>query len=82
MDEQFPALALQAVGYRSAYHGEKSYNGVAILSKSEPRDVRDSPCDEVVDPHCRLSQHQSMVSGLFDLRAEQAGGQFITTITN
>jgi len=27
-DELFPALALQAVGYRSAYHGEKSYNGV------------------------------------------------------
>src|SRR5437762_7146100 len=49
-DEQFPALALQAVGYRSAYHGEKSYNGVAILSKSEPRDVRASLCDEVVDP--------------------------------
>jgi exodeoxyribonuclease III len=53
-DEQFPALALQAVGYRSAYHGEKSYNGVAILSKSEPRDVRASLCDEVVDPQARV----------------------------
>ncbi|MGC2352633.1 MAG: endonuclease/exonuclease/phosphatase family protein, partial [Candidatus Udaeobacter sp.] len=39
-DDQFPALALQAVGYRSAYHGEKSYNGVAILALMEPRDVR------------------------------------------
>ncbi len=54
MDEQFPALALQAVGYRSAYHGEKSYNGVAILSKREPRDVRASLCDEVVDPQARV----------------------------
>src|SRR6266571_9301688 len=53
-DEQFPALALQAVGYRSAYHGEKSYNGVAILAKSELCDVRSSLCDEVVDPQARV----------------------------
>jgi exodeoxyribonuclease-3 len=53
-DDQFPALALQAVGYRSAYHGEKSYNGVAILAKSEPRDVRPSLCDGVVDPQARV----------------------------
>ncbi|PYL05823.1 MAG: exodeoxyribonuclease III [Verrucomicrobia bacterium] len=53
-DEQFPALALQAAGYHSAYHGEKSYNGVAILAKSEPRDVRLSLCDEVVDPQARV----------------------------
>jgi exodeoxyribonuclease-3 len=53
-DEQFPVLALQAIGYHSAYHGEKSYNGVAILSQSEPREVRVSLCDEVVDPQARV----------------------------
>jgi exodeoxyribonuclease III len=53
-DEQFPALALLAVGYRSAYHGEKSYNGVAILAKVELRDVRPSLCDEVSDPQARV----------------------------
>ena len=53
-DEQFPALALQAIGYHCAYHGEKSYNGVAILSKTEPREVRSSLCDEVVDPQARV----------------------------
>src|SRR6266516_1269517 len=53
-DELFPALALQAVGYRSAYHGEKSYNGVAILANSELHDVRPSLCDEVVDPQARV----------------------------
>jgi exodeoxyribonuclease-3 len=36
-DDQFPALALRAAGYYAAYHGEKSYNGVAILSKTELR---------------------------------------------
>jgi exodeoxyribonuclease III len=53
-DELFPALALHAVGYRSAYHGEKSYNGVAILAKSELHDVRRSLCDEVIDPQARV----------------------------
>src|SRR6266487_1770809 len=53
-DEQFPALALQAAGYRSAYHGEKSYNGVAILAKNELREVRASLYDEVVDPQARV----------------------------
>lgn len=53
-DEQFPALALQAAGYRSAYHGEKSYNGVAIVAKNELHEVRASLCDEVIDPQARV----------------------------
>ena len=53
-DERFPVLALQAAGYHSVHHGEKSYNGVAILSKIESRDVRPSLCDEVVDPQARV----------------------------
>jgi exodeoxyribonuclease III len=53
-DEQFPVLALKAIGYHSFYHGEKSYNGVAILSKTEAHDVRASLCDEVADPQARV----------------------------
>jgi exodeoxyribonuclease III len=53
-DEQFPALALQAIGYYSAYHGEKSYNGVAILSKLGLVGVSASLCDEVADPQARV----------------------------
>jgi len=53
-DEQFPELALQAAGYCSAYHGEKSYNGVAILSKTGPDEMRASLCDEVDDPQARV----------------------------
>lgn len=53
-DEQFPALALQAAGYHAAYHGEKSYNGVAILSKTAPCEVRASLCDEIVDRQARV----------------------------
>jgi len=53
-DEQFPVLALQGYGYHSAYHGEKSYNGVAILSLTAPTDVRASLCDEVDDSQARV----------------------------
>src|ERR1043166_6944516 len=53
-DDQFPVLALQAIGYHSAYRGEKSYNGVAILSRTELGEVRGSLCDEVIDPQARV----------------------------
>jgi len=53
-DEQFPVLAVQGFGYSSVYHGEKSYNGVAILSKIDIQDVRVSLCDEVVDSQARV----------------------------
>ena len=39
-DEQFPADALRAAGLRGGFHGQKSYNGVAILAREKPRDVR------------------------------------------
>ncbi len=32
-DEQFPRLDIEALGYNVATHGQKSWNGVAILSK-------------------------------------------------
>jgi exodeoxyribonuclease-3 len=53
-DEQFPELDLRAAGYHSAFHGQKSYNGVAILSRRAIRDVRVSLCDEEDDPHARV----------------------------
>jgi exodeoxyribonuclease-3 len=38
-DESFPAEAFEALGYNCAVHGQKSYNGVAILSKRPLEDV-------------------------------------------
>jgi exodeoxyribonuclease-3 len=32
-DDGFPFLEVEAAGYRAAIHGQKSYNGVAILSR-------------------------------------------------
>lgn len=53
-DEQFPAAALREAGYHAAFHGQKSYNGVAILAKEELREVRAGLCDQVDDPQARV----------------------------
>jgi exodeoxyribonuclease-3 len=53
-DEQFPAEALRDAGYAAVFHGQKSYNGVAILAKEEPREVRIGFCDEVEDDQARV----------------------------
>ncbi|MDE0779852.1 MAG: exodeoxyribonuclease III [Alphaproteobacteria bacterium] len=39
VDETFPAMELEDRGYNCAVHGQKSYNGVAILSKYPLEDV-------------------------------------------
>lgn len=38
-DEFFPSSAFQAMGYRSYFHGGKSYNGVAVLVKNSIDDI-------------------------------------------
>lgn len=39
-DAAFPAQAFEELGYNVILHGQKTYNGVAILSKSKAADVR------------------------------------------
>jgi exodeoxyribonuclease III len=44
VDDAFPASELLSVGYHSACAGQKTYNGVAILARTEPGSViRDIP---------------------------------------
>lgn len=40
VDENFPALEFEDLGYTAAVHGQKTYNGVAIISKAGLSDVR------------------------------------------
>jgi exodeoxyribonuclease-3 len=40
VDEKFPAEAFERLGYNVAVHGQKTYNGVALLSKTPLEDVR------------------------------------------
>jgi exodeoxyribonuclease-3 len=39
-DSQFPLVELRQSGYQAAFFGQKTYNGVAILSKLAPADVQ------------------------------------------
>ena len=38
-DDKFPAAMIEAAGYRAQWFGQKTYNGVALLSKTEASDV-------------------------------------------
>jgi exodeoxyribonuclease III len=40
-DNAFPAAHFEELGYRAAVHGQKTYNGVALLSKLPMEDVID-----------------------------------------
>ena len=40
-DDTFPAKAIEEAGYGAIWHGQKSWNGVAILSRgAEPVETR------------------------------------------
>jgi exodeoxyribonuclease III len=34
-DDKFPCAEIEAAGYKAAFHGQKTYNGVALLSKGD-----------------------------------------------
>src|SRR5438094_858156 len=53
-DDQFSELALSAAGYRCIFHGQKSYNGVVILSRDELCERQAALCDESEDPQARV----------------------------
>ena len=53
-DEKFPAAALRAAGYGAVWHGEKSWNGVAILARgAEPVETRRGLPGDPDDTHSR-----------------------------
>ena len=52
--ERFPELAIRAAGYGVIWHGQKSWNGVAILARgSEPAEVRRALPGDPEDIHSR-----------------------------
>ncbi len=38
-DDKFPRAEIEAAGYRVVFHGQKTYNGVALLSRSDATDA-------------------------------------------
>lgn len=53
VDDAFPRAAFEALGYNVAVHGQKTYNGVAILSKLPFDDVTPRLPGDDADDHAR-----------------------------
>lgn len=74
-DEQFPCDAINKAGYRAAVFGQKTYNGVAILSREEPKDVRRGLGYDDPDAEARLISAD--VAGLRIFSAYVPNGQVV-----
>lgn len=61
-DENFPVAAIEEAGYRVAYSGQKTYNGVAILTRSPLTDVVTDP------PGVADAQRRILAATIDDLR--------------
>jgi len=61
VDEKFPAEPFERLGYNLAIHGQKTYNGVALLSKTPLEDVTRGLPEGDGDDHARYVE--AVVSG-------------------
>jgi len=61
VDEKFPTEAFERLGYNVAVHGQKTYNGVALLSKTPLEDVRRGLPGDDSDEQARYIE--ALVSG-------------------
>jgi exodeoxyribonuclease-3 len=53
-DEKFPEAAIRALGYGVVWHGQKSWNGVAILARdAQPMEIRRGLPGDPDDTHSR-----------------------------
>ena len=53
-DESFPAMALRSLGYGAIWHGQKSWNGVALLARgTDPIEIRRGLPSADEDSHSR-----------------------------
>ena len=52
-DAKFPVDAIREAGYEAIWHGQKSYNGVAILAREKPAETRRGLPGDPDDTHSR-----------------------------
>jgi exodeoxyribonuclease-3 len=53
-DPKFPREEIEALGYMCAIHGQKSWNGVALLSRLPMQNVRFGFEDDLMETDCRV----------------------------
>lgn len=62
-EEKFPELAIKDAGYHAIWHGQKSWNGVAILARNEqPEEVCRALPGDPEDIHSRYIE--AMINGI------------------
>ena len=61
VDEKFPTEVFERLGYNVAIHGQKTYNGVALLSKTPLEDIRRGLPGDDADDQARYIE--AVVSG-------------------
>lgn len=61
-DENFPAAAIRDAGYQVVFSGQKTYNGVAIISRTEATDVVTDP------PGLEDAQRRILAATIGDVR--------------
>lgn len=66
-DDKFPRDAFEEAGWQVAFHGQKSYNGVAIVSREPIQNPSCGFCDPIWPDDCRI------------LAAEVGGVKFVNT---
>jgi exodeoxyribonuclease-3 len=54
VDDGFPRAEVEALGYHVALHGQRTYNGVAVLSRTPIQDVRKDLDDGAEESDARL----------------------------
>lgn len=74
-EEKFPFEPFRAAGYEIALACQKTYNGVAILSRAKLQDVRCGLDDKVADPQARLISAE--IEGVRVLCAYMPNGQAV-----
>jgi len=74
-DDAFPYDAIKQAGYHPVAHGQKTYNGVAILSRTEPGGVERGMDDDVDDPQARLVSAE--IGGVRVISAYVPNGQAV-----
>jgi exodeoxyribonuclease-3 len=74
-DEKFPAEQFAALGYKSVAFGQRTYNGVAIVSRSEAEDVQRGFPDDEEGAQARLLA--ATVGGVRIVNVYVPNGQFV-----
>ena len=67
-DERFPAEAIEQAGYGAIWHGQKSWNGVAILARgATPQETRRGLPGDPDDSHSRYLEAPVILAGDYNI---------------